>query len=142
MRILLAAAARRAALATPRRTATASATPPRATTLLLTSEAGTASLAAALAAAASAPAAVCLYGDVGAGKSAFARAFVRAAAGDADLPVPSPTYLLHNVYDDVDGEEKGRTGRGRVCVWGGGRVKEPSTHPLHPLSLRRPHPPL
>ena len=31
------------------------------------------------------------------------RAFVRAAAGDDDLPVPSPTYLLQNVYDELDG---------------------------------------
>ena len=42
----------------------------------------------------------CLYGQVGAGKSAFSRAFIRAAAGDPDLPVPSPTYLLVNEYDD------------------------------------------
>ena len=41
----------------------------------------------------------CLYGDVGAGKSAFSRAFVRAAAGDPGLPVPSPTYLLQNTYE-------------------------------------------
>ena len=41
-----------------------------------------------------------LYGDVGAGKSAFARAFIRHAARDDELPVPSPTFLLHNVYDD------------------------------------------
>lgn len=33
----------------------------------------------------------CLYGDVGAGKSVFSRAFVRAAAQDARMPVPSPT---------------------------------------------------
>jgi len=33
----------------------------------------------------------CLYGDVGAGKSVFSRAFIRAAADDPDLPVPSPT---------------------------------------------------
>lgn len=49
-----------------------------------------------------------LYGDVGAGKSAFARAFIRAAALDDELPVPSPTFLLHNVYDDdvvADGGE-------------------------------------
>jgi hypothetical protein len=38
------------------------------------------------------------------------RAFVRAAASDPDLAVPSPTYLLHNVYDDVDGEGRGRGG--------------------------------
>ncbi len=42
----------------------------------------------------------CLYGDVGAGKSVFSRAFVRAAADDPLLPVPSPTFLLQNTYDD------------------------------------------
>ncbi len=36
----------------------------------------------------------CLHGDVGAGKSVFSRAFIRAAAGDPLLNVPSPTYLL------------------------------------------------
>ena len=104
---------------------------------LATNEAGTASLAAVLAARAVAGDALCLFGDVGAGKSSFrcdiwrgrvvvsvgravdtplplslfrSRAFVRAAAGDPDLAVPSPTYLLHNVYDDVDGEGRGRGG--------------------------------
>jgi tRNA threonylcarbamoyl adenosine modification protein YjeE len=41
-----------------------------------------------------------LYGDVGAGKSVFSRAFVRAAAQDPYLPVPSPTFLLQNIYDE------------------------------------------
>lgn len=36
----------------------------------------------------------CLQGDVGAGKSVFSRAFIRTAAGDPSLTVPSPTYLL------------------------------------------------
>lgn len=36
----------------------------------------------------------CLHGDVGAGKSVFSRAYIRAAAGDPLLNVPSPTYLL------------------------------------------------
>lgn len=48
-----------------------------------------------------------LYGDVGAGKSAFARAFIRAAARDEDLPVPSPTFLLHNVYDEAVVADRG-----------------------------------
>mmetsp|Transcript_37454 Transcript_37454/g.83355 ORF Transcript_37454/g.83355 Transcript_37454/m.83355 type:complete len:271 (+) Transcript_37454:38-850(+) len=42
----------------------------------------------------------CLHGDVGAGKSVFSRAFIREVAQDDYLPVPSPTYLLQNVYDD------------------------------------------
>jgi len=39
-----------------------------------------------------------LKGDLGAGKTAFARGFLRAATGDADLRVTSPTYLLSNTY--------------------------------------------
>lgn len=31
------------------------------------------------------------------------RAFIRAIAEDPDLPVPSPTYLLQNTYDEHDG---------------------------------------
>jgi predicted alpha/beta-fold hydrolase len=100
-----------AALVPRPRPVAAAAAAARAASYLATSEAGTAALAAALASAVSAPLAVCLYGDVGAGKSAFARAWVRAAAGDGELPVPSPTYLLHNVYDDVDGE-RGREREG------------------------------
>lgn len=45
-----------------------------------------------------------LYGSVGAGKSYFCRQFVRAACGDDDLPVPSPTFLLQNIYDQAEGE--------------------------------------
>lgn len=44
----------------------------------------------------------CLYGDVGAGKSVFSRAFIRAVMEDPYLAVPSPTYLLQNIYDDMD----------------------------------------
>ena len=142
MRLVLAAAARRAALATPRRAATASAAPQRATTLLITSEAGTASLAAALASAAVTPAAVCLYGDVGAGKSAFARAFVRAAAGDDELPVPSPTYLLHNVYDDVDGERREGWEGVCACVWGRPGEQPSLTPPFSPSLSPHTGPPI
>lgn len=45
----------------------------------------------------------CLHGDVGAGKSVFSRGFIRSAAEDDELPVPSPTYLLQQVYDDHSG---------------------------------------
>jgi tRNA threonylcarbamoyladenosine biosynthesis protein TsaE len=41
---------------------------------------------------------VFLDGDLGAGKTAFARGFVRAAIGDPVLRVTSPTYLLSNTY--------------------------------------------
>ncbi len=40
-----------------------------------------------------------LVGDLGAGKSTFARAALRALAGDSDLDVPSPTYTLVQTYD-------------------------------------------
>jgi Threonylcarbamoyl adenosine biosynthesis protein TsaE len=41
---------------------------------------------------------VFLQGDLGAGKTAFARGFLRAATGDRQLRVTSPTYLLSNTY--------------------------------------------
>jgi tRNA A37 threonylcarbamoyladenosine biosynthesis protein TsaE len=41
---------------------------------------------------------MCLDGDLGAGKTALARGFVRAATGDWDRRVTSPTYLLSNTY--------------------------------------------
>ena len=31
------------------------------------------------------------------------RAFIRAAYEDDTLPVPSPTYLLQNIYDELEG---------------------------------------
>jgi tRNA threonylcarbamoyladenosine biosynthesis protein TsaE len=42
--------------------------------------------------------AVLLEGGLGAGKSAFARAFLRHAAGDPTLEVPSPTFTLVQSY--------------------------------------------
>jgi tRNA A37 threonylcarbamoyladenosine biosynthesis protein TsaE len=47
---------------------------------------------------AAAGAVICLDGDLGAGKTAFSRGFVRAATGDWSLRVTSPTYLLSNAY--------------------------------------------
>jgi tRNA threonylcarbamoyladenosine biosynthesis protein TsaE len=45
----------------------------------------------------------CLFGAVGAGKSVFSRAFIRAVAEDDFLPVPSPTFLLQNTYNEHQG---------------------------------------
>jgi len=49
--------------------------------------------------------AILLSGPLGAGKTAFARAFLRAAANDPALEVPSPSFTLVQSYD---------TGRGTV----------------------------
>jgi tRNA threonylcarbamoyl adenosine modification protein YjeE len=40
-----------------------------------------------------------MYGSVGAGKSTFVRSFIRAAMQEPHLIVPSPTFLLQNVYE-------------------------------------------
>jgi tRNA threonylcarbamoyladenosine biosynthesis protein TsaE len=40
-----------------------------------------------------------LSGPLGAGKSAFVRAFIRARAGDPALEIPSPTFTLVQTYD-------------------------------------------
>ena len=68
-------------------------------TLALPDEAATAALAARAARLARPGDAILLDGPLGAGKSAFARAFLRAASGDPALEVPSPTFTLVQSYD-------------------------------------------
>jgi tRNA threonylcarbamoyladenosine biosynthesis protein TsaE len=65
----------------------------------LPSLAATEALAAAVAALAREGDAILLEGELGAGKSVFARAFLRAACGDPVLEVPSPTFTLVQSYD-------------------------------------------
>lgn len=46
---------------------------------------------------------IVLNGDLGAGKTALARAVIRTLAGDATMDVPSPTFALVQPYDTVIG---------------------------------------
>jgi len=68
-------------------------------TLRLQDLAATEALAARAARLARAGDALLLDGPLGAGKSAFARAFLRSAANDPALEVPSPTFTLVQSYD-------------------------------------------
>jgi tRNA threonylcarbamoyladenosine biosynthesis protein TsaE len=64
----------------------------------LPDEAATAALAARLAAIACPGDVIALEGDLGAGKTTFARAFIR-ASGVVDEEVPSPTFTLVQTYE-------------------------------------------
>jgi tRNA threonylcarbamoyladenosine biosynthesis protein TsaE len=41
---------------------------------------------------------LCLFGDLGAGKTSFARAFIRSLT-NRDVEVPSPTFTLAQIYE-------------------------------------------
>ena len=73
--------------------------------LVCHSEQDTAALAHKLAASLKAGTLVALTGDLGAGKSTLARAFIRARLEDAEAEVPSPTFTLVQTYDAPDGVE-------------------------------------
>jgi tRNA threonylcarbamoyladenosine biosynthesis protein TsaE len=46
---------------------------------------------------------ILLRGPLGAGKTAFARAFIRTLADDKNLDVPSPSFTLVQTYDTAAG---------------------------------------
>jgi tRNA threonylcarbamoyladenosine biosynthesis protein TsaE len=68
-------------------------------TVFLPDLAATEALAARLASVARAGDCILLEGPLGAGKTALARAFLCAAAGDPELEVPSPSFTLVQIYD-------------------------------------------
>lgn len=70
----------------------------------LADEAATAALARALASCAERGDVIALHGNLGAGKTSFARAFVRAFHGSEDEEVPSPTFTLVQTYGGPRGE--------------------------------------
>jgi tRNA threonylcarbamoyladenosine biosynthesis protein TsaE len=69
------------------------------TQIILPDLAATARFAARAAALARAGDAILLAGPLGAGKTAFARAFLRAATGNQRLEVPSPSFTLLQSYE-------------------------------------------
>jgi len=69
----------------------------------LADEAATEALGAMLAQRLEAGDVVGLYGELGSGKTTLARGILRAAAGDPDLIVPSPTFTLVEVYETERG---------------------------------------
>ncbi|ADO43843.1 tRNA (adenosine(37)-N6)-threonylcarbamoyltransferase complex ATPase subunit type 1 TsaE [Ketogulonicigenium vulgare] len=68
-------------------------------TILLSSEAETATLAARLAPRLAAGDILLLNGQIGAGKSFFSRALIRARLGNPTEDVPSPTFTLVQTYE-------------------------------------------
>ena len=73
-------------------------------TIELPDEAATQALAVSLAKLVNNGEQLALIGDLGTGKTVFARAFVRALCG-SNTEVPSPTFTLLQTYDAEDGRE-------------------------------------
>jgi tRNA threonylcarbamoyl adenosine modification protein YjeE len=74
-------------------------TNPSTFSLALANEAATANLMADLALLIGAGDVIMLSGDLGAGKTAAARALIRYLAGDSEIEVPSPTFTLAQSYE-------------------------------------------
>lgn len=72
-------------------------------TQLLADDAATAALGAELAASLRPGDLLILEGDLGAGKTALARAIIRTLTGEPALDVPSPTFALVQAYDTARG---------------------------------------
>ena len=68
-------------------------------TVMLPGERATARFAAEIALALEPGDLVTLSGDLGAGKTTFARALIRYLAGDHSIEVPSPTFTLMQTYE-------------------------------------------
>lgn len=68
-------------------------------TFISTSEKDTIRIAGEFASSLECPIIICLHGTLGAGKSVFARALIRALCKDENLEVPSPTFTLVQTYD-------------------------------------------
>ncbi len=77
---------------------------PRIGPIMLPDENRTARLAAALAPRLRAGDTLLLSGPIGAGKSAFARALIRARLGNPAEDVPSPTFTLVQTYENAGGD--------------------------------------
>ncbi|MFX6288844.1 tRNA (adenosine(37)-N6)-threonylcarbamoyltransferase complex ATPase subunit type 1 TsaE, partial [Acinetobacter baumannii] len=74
-------------------------TPAATFSLALANEAATAELMADLALLTGPGDVITLSGDLGAGKTAAARAMIRYLADDGELEVPSPTFTLAQTYE-------------------------------------------
>ena len=72
------------------------------TTILSQSEEETAKAAQGLAATLASPQIILLNGNLGMGKTVFARALIRALTGNSDLEVVSPTFTLLQTYETKD----------------------------------------
>lgn len=72
--------------------------------IALLDEAATAALASRLACVLRAGDVLLLSGPIGAGKTTFARALIRAATGNPDEEVPSPTFTLVQTYTTPESE--------------------------------------
>jgi tRNA threonylcarbamoyl adenosine modification protein YjeE len=79
--------------------ATAAVSPGGSLDLDLADESATLALASSFAAVLQPGDMITLSGDLGAGKTTFARALIRHLAGDETLEVPSPTFTLMQIYD-------------------------------------------